>query len=119
MFAYEKTVLYNPGMNNIENKRITVIGKPGRGWATDPFIMAINKGIRIRESHTLPKGTLGVLNRYNPHASDVAIINADSPEYTQRLTIAHILDKYEELSSENRPDEEFRVTIEEADLQQH
>lgn len=105
-------------MEYTENQRITVIGKPGRGWATDPFIMALNKGILIRGSYTLPQGVLGILNRYNPHASDVAIINADSPEYTQRLFIAHILEKYEELSSKN-PSEEFTVTIKEADLQQH
>ena len=105
-------------MNHTENQRITVVGEPGRGWATDPFITALNKGIRIRGSYTLPQGVLGVLNHYSPQVSDVATVAADAPEYTQRLVIAHILDKYEELSSKN-PSEEFTVTIKEADLQQH
>ena len=105
-------------MNHTENQHITVTGKPGRGWATDPFIMALSKGIRIRGSYTLPQGVLGVLKRYSPQVADVATVAADAPEYTQRLVIAHILDKYEELSSKN-PSEEFTVTIKEADLQQH
>ena len=54
-----------------------------------------------------------------PHVSDVAIVNADLPEYTQRLVVSHILDRYEELSSDNNSSEEFNVTIEESDLRQH
>lgn len=73
----------------------------------------------VSAGHTPYQRTLGVLNRYSPQVSDVAIVDADLPEYTQRLVIAHILKKYEELSSENRPGEEFSFTIEEADLQQH
>jgi len=106
-------------MSNIKNQHATIVGRLGRGWATDPFVMAVNKGICIRGSYTLPKGTLGVLNRYSPHVSDVAIVNADLPEYTQRLVVSRILDKYEELSSDNNSSEEFNVTIEESDLRQH
>ena len=51
--------------------------------------------------------------------SDVVIVDAGLPGYQQRLVISHILDKYEELSSKIRPDEEFSVTIKEADLRQH
>lgn len=112
-------MLYTSGMSHIENKLIAVVGRLGRGWATDPFVTANNKGIRVHGSYTLPKGTLGVLNRYSPHVSDVAIVDADLPEYTQRLVVSRILDKYEELSSDNNSSEEFNVTIEESDLRQH
>jgi hypothetical protein len=112
-------VLYNSGMNYTKNKPVTVIGRLGSGWATDPFITAISKGIRVRGSYTLPKGTIGVLKRYSPHVSDVAIVDADLPEYTQRLVVSRILDKYEEISSDNNSSEEFNVTIEESDLRQH
>lgn len=115
----EPVVLYNSGMNYIKNKPVTVIGRLGSGWATDPFITAISKGIRVHGSYTLPEGTLGVLNRCRPHVSDVVIVDAGLPGYQQRLVISHILDKYEELSSKIRPDEEFSVTIKEADLRQH
>ena len=112
-------VLYNSGMNYTKNKPVTVIGMLGSGWATDPFVTANNKGIRVHGSYTLPKGTLGVLKRYSPHVSDVAIVDADLPEYTQRLVVSRILDKYEEISSDNNSSEEFNVTIEESDLRQH
>lgn len=110
-------MLYTSGMSHIKNQH--VIGRLGRGWATDPFITAIHRGIRVRASHNLPKRTLGVLNRYSSHAPDVANINSNLSEYTQRLVIARILDKYEELSSKTSPDEEFSVTIREEDLRQH
>lgn len=106
-------------MNYTKNKHVTVIGRLGSGWATDPFVTAINKGIRVHGSYTLPKGTLGVLNRYSPHVSDIAIVDADLPGYQQRLVISHILDKYEELSSDNNSSEEFSVTIKESNLRQH
>ena len=112
-------VLYNSGMSHKQNQNVTIVGRLGHGWATDPFVTANNKGIRVHGSYTLPKGTLGVLNRYSPHVSDVAIVNADLPEYTQRLVVSRILDKYEELSSDNNSSEEFNVTIEESDLRQH
>lgn len=112
-------MLYTSGMSHIKNQHVTIIGRLGRGWATDPFITAIHKGVRVRASHNLPKGTLGVLNRESSHAPDVAIVNAGLPEYTQRLVISHILDKYEELSSKTRPDEEFNVIIKEEDLRRH
>lgn len=112
-------MLYNSGMSHIKNQHVTVIGRLGRGWATDPFITAIHRGIRVRGSHNLPKGVVGVLNRESSHAPDVAIVNAGLPEYKQRLVIAHILDKYEELSSDNNSNGEFSVTIEESDLRQY
>lgn len=115
----EPVVLYTSGMSHIKNQHVTFIGRLGRGWATDPLITAIHKGIRVRGSHNLPKGVLGVLSRYSSHAPDVAIVDTNLPEYTQRLVISHILDKYEELSSENNSSEEFNVTIEESDLRQH
>ena len=115
----ELVVLYNSGMNYTKNKPVTVIGRLGSGWATDPFITAISKGIRVHGSYTLPEGTLGVLNRCRPHVSDVVIVDAGLPGYQQRLVISHILDKYEELSSKTRPDEEFNVTIKEEDLRRH
>ena len=46
-------------------------------------------------------------------------MDANLSEYTQRLVIAHMLDKYEELSSKTPPDEEFRVTIGEEDLRRN
>ena len=106
-------------MSHIKNQHVTFIGRLGRGWATDPLITAIHKGIRVRGSHNLLKGVLGVLSRYSSHVSDVAIVNADLPEYTQRLVVSHILDRYEELSPETRPGKKFSVTIKETDLQQH
>jgi hypothetical protein len=112
-------VLYTSGMSHIKNQHVTIIGRLGRGWATDPFITAIHKGVRVRASHNLPKGILGILNRYSSHAPDVAIVDANLSEYTQRLVIAHMLDKYEELSSKTPPDEEFRVTIGEEDLRRN
>lgn len=115
----EPVVLYNSGMNYIKNKPVTVIGRLGSGWATDPFITAISKGIRVHGSYTLPEGTLGVLNRCRPHVSDVVIVDAGLPGYQQRLVIARILDKYDELLSENRPGEGFSATITEVDLRQH
>lgn len=62
---------------------------------------------------------LGVLNRCSPHVPDVVIVDAGLPGYQQRLVISRILDKYEELPSEARPDEGFSVTIEEVDLRRH
>lgn len=112
-------MLYTFGMSHIKNQHVNVIGRLGRGWATDPLITAIHKGIRVRASHNLPKGTLGVLNHCSSHAPDVAIVDAGLPGYQQRLVISHILDKYEELSSKTRPDEEFNVTIKEEDLRRH
>lgn len=112
-------MLYNSGMSHKQNQNVTIVGRLGRGWATDPFVMAVNKGIHIRGSYTLPKGTLGIINRYSPQVSDVAIVDANLPEYTQRPVIAHMLDKYEELSPKTRPGKKFSVTIKETNLQQH